>query len=258
MHKKWCGPFTITNLDEPSRLDQGYFHRHLDLMKDHITKNEGATTPDKTHPLQYTQNLEGSGSGQFWRAKRCNQGRPNKRTGVKDSGKQMERQTSPPALRAKSLMEANPTLQIKSHQNTHASTCTIPIPLFYMLLEIYQYHFLWELSFCCEKLKERRKKKLWYSPNSFSSLRLRFLGCSNFVVVDRENGSDRVDSGGHGSERAGGCGAGQVGDGPEAHGRPVPEVPKLQWHGTRQVYMLALVGRRFRLPDMCRFGSHGV
>lgn len=74
----------------------------------------------------------------------------------------------------------------------------------------------------------------------------------------RENGSDRVDSGGHGSERAGGCGAGQVGDGPEAHGRPVPEVPKLQWHGTGQVHMLALVGRRFRLPDLCRFGSHGV
>lgn len=82
--------------------------------------------------------------------------------------------------------------------------------------------------------------------------------CLSVSRILQKHGTGRVDAVGDGSQRACRCGPGQIGDGPEAHGRAVPKVPLLQRNGPGELYVLALVRWRRGLPDLCRVGSHGV
>ena len=106
--------------------------------------------------------------------------------------------------------------------NTKPTTCSIPIPL-YFSSRIKKNKDILNLQKNIDNINATQKVKE-------ISLPLLLLLLSNslwFVVQQIENESNRFDSAGNGSGCVGRSGPGQIGHGPEDHGWPISEVPKL-------------------------------
>lgn len=76
--------------------------------------------------------------------------------------------------------------------------------------------------------------------------------------LSKNHGSDGAEPTRHRSQRSSRSGSGEIGYGPEAHGRPIHSLPHVQRNRSSHVPLLALVRRRRRMLHVLRVGSHGL